>query len=628
MDYFELHSRAKSYLHNGWFDINAPIDPVTEQGLLHYGAKWDDIFLLDWLLSNGADPNVTNKKGKKPIDFCTKKDSQTKDRLRSAISQTAFLSSNFVSPKVTENGNIPKYQGILLKWANYAVGYRSRYFVLENGVLSYYKSANEYPTSCKGSISLKVAKVVLPDADDKSRFDIVGEAGLKFSLKARTPTDAKKWIWVLMESKKWIEEKSKSDILTSPVDSPHPQDTDHFGDDHRRLDSSTTDLSKSDLRKSKEVDISSLMTSLQVQLEVQEKAIATIVEAVQELVPNHSFLKEAPETIKISSEQIIALVQSIADLATQKETLWTRRYKKQLAHSKRWEEILTKVLSATNIAQDEQGDGVPTSAKANGVSDKPSHEEIERPVSGDSEGVTVTLHQEDYSNESSSDDGQDEDIFFDAESDAPPMSLERMFGFGALEEEEMVVERPRGSDAARRLPAAISNASLSEQDAAGQAIISHKELNLAATGHLTISTARDRLPMDPKQPRPSLNVWSFLKSAIGKDLSKVTLPVFFNEPLSMLQRMCEDIEYIELLSLASVFGQKKPSLSPITQRQLQLRGIAEADIVSMNDKDAAMLRLLFVAGYAMSNYSSTVGRTNKPFNPMLVRIICFYLIVY
>jgi oxysterol-binding protein 1 len=32
-------------------------------------------------------------------------------------------------------------------------------------------------------------------------------------------------------------------------------------------------------------------------------------------------------------------------------------------------------------------------------------------------------------------------------------------------------------------------------------------------------------------------------------------------------------------------------------------------------------RIAFVAAFAMSNYSSTIGRIAKPFNPMLVGII-------
>lgn len=69
---------------------------------------------------------------------------------------------------------------------------------------------------------------------------------------------------------------------------------------------------------------------------------------------------------------------------------------------------------------------------------------------------------------------------------------------------------------------------------------SHLESSLA--GYNSFSERRLRLPIDPKTPKPALSVWSFLKSAIGKDLSKVTLPVLFNEPLSMLQRMCEGIK--------------------------------------------------------------------------------------
>jgi hypothetical protein len=34
-------------------------------------------------------------------------------------------------------------------------------------------------------------------------------------------------------------------------------------------------------------------------------------------------------------------------------------------------------------------------------------------------------------------------------------------------------------------------------------------------------------------------------------------------------------------------------------------------------------RIAFVAAFAMSNYSSTIGRIAKPFNPMLVRLCCF-----
>lgn len=51
--------------------------------------------------------------------------------------------------------------------------------------------------------------------------------------------------------------------------------------------------------------------------------------------------------------------------------------------------------------------------------------------------------------------------------------------------------------------------------------------------------------------RNDFSIWSVLKNCIGKELSKITMPVIFNEPLSFLQRMTEYMEYAKLLRIAS-----------------------------------------------------------------------------
>jgi hypothetical protein len=51
--------------------------------------------------------------------------------------------------------------------------------------------------------------------------------------------------------------------------------------------------------------------------------------------------------------------------------------------------------------------------------------------------------------------------------------------------------------------------------------------------------------------RNDFSIWSVLKNCIGKELSKITMPVIFNEPLSFLQRMVEYMEYGHLLRRAS-----------------------------------------------------------------------------
>ena len=45
---------------------------------------------------------------------------------------------------------------------------------------------------------------------------------------------------------------------------------------------------------------------------------------------------------------------------------------------------------------------------------------------------------------------------------------------------------------------------------------------------------RERLPK-PAQQEKSVSLWTLIKDMVGKDLTRVCLPVYFNEPLSALQ---------------------------------------------------------------------------------------------
>ncbi|XP_023387300.1 oxysterol-binding protein-related protein 3 [Pteropus vampyrus] len=85
----------------------------------------------------------------------------------------------------------------------------------------------------------------------------------------------------------------------------------------------------------------------------------------------------------------------------------------------------------------------------------------------------------------------------------------------------------------------------------------------------------------------NISLWNILRNNIGKDLSKVAMPVELNEPLNTLQRLCEELEYSELLDKA-------------------------AQIPS------ALERMVYVAAFAVSAYASSYFRAgSKPFNPVL-----------
>ncbi|KAF8642470.1 hypothetical protein AX16_009471 [Volvariella volvacea WC 439] len=120
---------------------------------------------------------------------------------------------------------------------------------------------------------------------------------------------------------------------------------------------------------------------------------------------------------------------------------------------------------------------------------------------------------------------------------------------------------------------------------AGKGAVNVKVVKREVTPFLGYKRLRRDLGLGSDE-RPSTSLWSVLKHSIGKDLTKISFPVFFNEPTSMLQRMAEDMEFSECLDIAA------------------------------REKDP-LLRIAFVGAFAMSNYSSTIGRIAKPFNPML-----------
>eukprot|EP01135_Chromosphaera_perkinsii_P001089 Nk52_evm39s158 gene=Nk52_evmTU39s158 len=92
------------------------------------------------------------------------------------------------------------------------------------------------------------------------------------------------------------------------------------------------------------------------------------------------------------------------------------------------------------------------------------------------------------------------------------------------------------------------------------------------------------LPCDKSDKK--ISIWGFLKKNIGKDLSKISMPIILNEPLTSNQRFAEDLEYPYLLDKG-----------------------AEA----MTSQE----RMIYVAAFAITTYSTTINRIGKPFNPML-----------
>lgn len=105
---------------------------------------------------------------------------------------------------------------------------------------------------------------------------------------------------------------------------------------------------------------------------------------------------------------------------------------------------------------------------------------------------------------------------------------------------------------------------------------------------------RSTIPPAKAQP-PSL--FAFLRKNVGKDLSTIAMPVTTNEPLSLLQRSAEPLEYAKLIDTAA-------GLPPS----------------STDSEGSSAKKLLLITAFAVSGLACNRAReraVRKPFNPML-----------
>ncbi|XP_078397293.1 oxysterol-binding protein-related protein 1 isoform X2 [Cetorhinus maximus] len=158
-----------------------------------------------------------------------------------------------------------------------------------------------------------------------------------------------------------------------------------------------------------------------------------------------------------------------------------------------------------------------------------------------------------------------DDEFYDALSDSD--SLDSLSGFETVTSQS-TEDEPLNCNNTKR-------SNMSEQEKHGS--------NLPQANGIT--KYRTSLPA-PMFSRNDFSIWSILRKCIGMELSKIAMPVIFNEPLSFLQRLTEYMEHTYLIHEA----------------------------ISSHHSSERMQR---VAAFAVSAVASQWERTGKPFNPLL-----------
>ncbi|KAF7834098.1 oxysterol-binding protein-related protein 1B-like [Senna tora] len=396
--------------------------------------------------------------------------------------------------------------GILYKWVNYGRGWRPRWFVLHDGVLSYFKIHGPN-------------KLVLNSEVQKGSM-VIGEESLRrIASNRNSPSRQRKPVCAIRESKT----------------------------DERRFCVKTGTKKRLHLRAESRDD---------------REAWVEALKAVKGLFPRSSKNPQViapPETVAISTEKLRKRLSeegvgesAIEDCENIMKTELSQMRKHIVALKQKQKMLLdslrhleAKKVDLENTVVDE--------------TQRQSREDL-----GDSSFISKTEKFSDGSPSSSSDeqDRQDQsddeqDAFFDS-SDILSLSSLRGSGSDSDSEETSIDKHDVNS------PTASSGSSYPQV------------------------VRRKKLP-DPVEKEKGVSLWSIIKDNIGKDLTNVCLPVYFNEPISSLQKCCEDLEYSYLLDRAFACGQKGNSL----------------------------LRILHVAAFAVSGYACTEGRSCKPFNPLL-----------
>ncbi|XP_025965014.2 oxysterol-binding protein 1 [Dromaius novaehollandiae] len=407
-------------------------------------------------------------------------------------------------------------EGWLFKWTNYIKGYQRRWFVLSNGLLSYYRSKAEMRHTCRGTINLATANITV---EDSCNFIISNGGAQTYHLKASSEVERQRWVTALELAKakavKMLEESDDSgDESVSQTDKTELQST------LRTLSSKVEDLSTcNDL-------IAKHGTALQRSLSELEtlRLPAESTEKIKQV-------NERATLFRITSNAMINACRDFLVLAQTHSKKWQKSLQHERDQRIRLEETLEQLAKQHNhLERAFRGATVlPANAPGTGGSAKDPC----CPAKGD-------VSDEDDDNE-----------FFDA----PEI----------ITMPESMGHKRTGSN----ISGTSSDISLDEQ---------YK--------HQLEDTKKEKRTRIPYKPNYSLNLWSIMKNCIGKELSKIPMPVNFNEPLSMLQRLTEDLEYYELLDRAAKC-------------------------------ESSLEQLCYVAAFTVSSYSTTVFRTSKPFNPLL-----------
>ncbi|XP_067933547.1 oxysterol-binding protein 1-like [Watersipora subatra] len=455
------------------------------------------------------------------------------------------------------------FKGWIYKWTNYIKGYQKRWFVLQNGMLSYYRNQTEMGHTCRGTINLINAIV---HTEDSCCFVISNGGSHTFHLKASSEVDRQKWVTAL-ELAKANAIREMEDDQEEENDDPHIErsfDPSEIEQTIRTLNTKLEDLNT----------CNNLIVNHGTQL---QRSLAELdhLNSGGDTSSKMKSINERSTLFRITTNAMINASKEYLDLVVAQGRRWQttlkREHDERLALQSMVEHLAKQHSTLEHQARSfvnapEAGSSTPQTKGIAVVSSSDDEDEFEDAVEHPFQFTvvmpsnTTKAHSKGHQRNPSSQSADSFHGFDRQESDTSGSDCE-----GATA--TVVSTKMRGKDTTDSGPKFRPN--------------SAKRVHTLANGQSVVQ----RRKTIPEKPNYSLNLWSIMKNCVGRDLTKIPMPINFNEPLSMLQRLTEEFEYSECLDNAAKCDQWE--------------------------------QMCWLAAFTISAYSTTTTRTGKPFNPLL-----------
>ncbi|XP_036323400.1 oxysterol-binding protein 1 [Rhagoletis pomonella] len=473
----------------------------------------------------------------------------------------------------------PEMKGWLMKWTNYIKGYQRRWFVLSRGVLSYYRNQAEMNHTCRGTISLHGALI---HTVDSCTFVISNGGTQTFHIKAANEVERQSWVTALELAKakaiRTMETEEEEEVQTAHV-VPSQEIHTVIADLSGRLESLRTCY---DLITKHGVALQRALTELESNDE-------------ESLASRTKIVNERATLFRITCNAMINACNDYLRSAESQGYKWSKMVEHEREQRQRLEEMVemlakqqTRLEQAAHTAAHQNKSlaiANESTASLNAVTSDDENEFFDAEENNGVFGENLPKEASEFVMTLPSNTGNHKGV--DVEDGSFVMKLQKTRSNSEEQAHHSSSSENEEQKQNESEPQQVVVISKKSNTSSEQSSSNHKYGNPKTQKSLQLSkTTRQRRTRVPDKPNYPLNLWSIMKNCIGKELSKIPMPVNFNEPLSMLQRLTEDYEYADLLDAAA-------------------RCTDECE------------QLAYVAAFTITSYATTANRTGKPFNPLL-----------